>query len=129
MSEPTPEQQNAAVVQVRHLTADLDDANQVLTDDQLKVYLALNDWNVRRGAADALEAIASSETLVGKVIRTQDLQTDGPKVADSLRRHAATLRAQADAADEADADIFDVSYPPSGRRPRPELTEHEVWGL
>ena len=113
MTEPTE--------QVRHLIGDLDPDpdDQALTDAQIQVYLDLQDGDVRLAAADALDVIATSETLVGKVIRTQDLQTDGPKVAASLRAHAATLRAQAAAADE--VDIFDVVYP--GPLRHPEATE------
>jgi hypothetical protein len=87
---------------------------------------------VRRAAADALDTIATSEVLVSKVIRTQDLSTDGAKVADALRKQAQVLRQQADAADAAEDDgFFDVvdTLPPCRR---PELTEpstSEVWGL
>lgn len=90
--------------QVRLLIADVGDGDrQVLTDDQVGGYLELNGLNVRRAAADALDAIAVSEVLVSKVIRTQDLATDGSKVAAALQARAAQLRAQADDAD-ADAD-------------------------
>ena len=50
--------------------------------------------------APALDAIATSEALISKAIRTQVLSTDGPKTADALRKHAATLRAEADRDDE-----------------------------
>ncbi|PYG00166.1 hypothetical protein SAMN05216184_104105 [Georgenia satyanarayanai] len=93
---------------LRLLLADVDPDRQVLTDDHLTGYLALNDipdpqleidttdrWRVRLAAADALDAIAVSEALVGKVIRTQDLTTDGVKVAAELRAQAAGHRARA----------------------------------
>lgn len=101
-------------VKVRHLMADVGD-EEYLSDDQIGVYLELNDDDVRLAAADALDAIATSEVLIGKVIRTQDLQTDGAKVADSLRKHADRLRDQAER--ESAHDIFDVVFPPSGLRP------------
>lgn len=116
--------------QVRLLLADVstDPAKQILTDSQIGGYLALNDGNVRRAAADALDAIATSETLVSKVIRTQDLATNGPAVADSLRKQAAQLRQLAD--DAEGEDLFDVvdTLPDCTR---PELTErpYTVWGL
>lgn len=114
------------ITQVRLLMADVGD-HQYLTDAQITSYLQLDDENVRLAAADALDAIATSEVLVSKVIRTQDLQTDGAKVADALRKHADRLREQANAADQ--VDIFDVVYPPTGRT-RPELAEYPiVWGL
>jgi hypothetical protein len=113
--------------QVRLLTSDLTEGDFLLEDDVITGYLALNSDNVRRAAADALDAIASSETLVSKAIRTQDLATDGAKVADSLRKHAATLRAQADDADD-DGFVFEIVPPATGCRP--ELTEYpSVWGL
>lgn len=89
---------------VRLLLADVDEDHPVLTDDELDGYLALHDGSpsaVRRAAADALDAIATSETLVSKVMRTADgTTTDGAKVADSLRKRAETLRAQADDEDD-----------------------------
>jgi len=89
---------------VRLLLADLDEARPVLTDGELDGYLALHDGapsQIRRAAADALDAIATSETLVSKVMRTADgTTTDGAKLADSLRKRAETLRAQADDEDD-----------------------------
>lgn len=118
--------------QVRLLIADLlpTDGGQLLTDDQIAGYLALNDGNVRRAAADALDAIASSEALVSKVITSQDLNTDGAKVAQALRAHADRLRSLADAQDDADDEgVFDIvdTLPPATR---PEHSNYpQVWGL
>lgn len=95
------------VAQVRLLIADVGTGDrQVLDDTQVGDYLDLNDGNVRRAAADALDAIAVSEVLVSKVIRTQDLATDGTKVAAALQARAVQLRAQADDADS--GGTFDV---------------------
>ena len=91
--------------QVRLLIADVDTARQILTDGQITGFLALEADNVKRAAAAALDAIASSEVLVSKVIRTQDLATDGAKVATALRAHAQQLRAQAD---DEDGFFFDI---------------------
>ena len=113
--------------QVRLLISDVDPNNLVLTDAQVTGFLAINDGNVRRAAADALDTIATSEVLVSKVIRTQDLSTDGTKVATVLRDQAKALRAQADAADSAaDDGVFDVI---DDGYHRPELTKPQVWGL
>lgn len=110
------------IAQARLLMADVG-TTECLTDTQIEGYLTLNDGHIRRGAADALDAIATSEVLVSKVIRSQDLQTDGAKVADALRKHADRLRDQADADDERDGWFgFDVVYPPTGRT-HPEATE------
>jgi hypothetical protein len=50
--------------------------------------------DVRLAAAQALDTIATNEALVQKVLRTQDLQTDGAKLSAELRARAAGLRAQ-----------------------------------
>ena len=95
--------------QVRLQIADLDEAAFLLSDEHLTGYLSMNADSVLRAAADALDAIATSETLLGKKIRTQDLQTDGPAVATDLRKKAAELRARAEAEDAASlGDVFEV---------------------
>lgn len=129
------------VGQVRLLIADMseDTARQVLSDPMIEGYLAISgvtqpyddvpSWSIRRAAASALDAIATSETLVSKVIRTQDLSTDGAKVGSELRAQAKALRDQAQADEDAsyDADSIGVlefnPYPPGG----PELTERRGW--
>lgn len=93
--------------QVRLLIADTDPDNQVLSDDMIAGYLVIESGSVKRAAALALEAIASSETLVSKVIKTQDLSTNGPAVAADLRTHATSLREQAEK-DEDDSLAWDV---------------------
>lgn len=124
-----------SVGQVRLLIADTT-TPYLLDDDQIIGYLAISARSgvesIRRAAADALDAIASSESLVSKVIKTQDLSTDGPKVAADLRAHADRLRGQADIEDE--LDLFDVVD--TTPRPGPELTGgyvnpygSQVWGM
>jgi hypothetical protein len=85
-----------AAGQVRALIPDVDEANLLFTDDQIDAYLAIEGGIVKRAAAVALETAASNEALVSKVIRTQDLQTDGAKVSDALLKRAAELRRQVD---------------------------------
>lgn len=82
-----------AVGQVRLLISDTDEDNLVFSDAEISAFLALEGASVRLAAAQALDTIASNEVMVSKVIRTQDLATDGAKVADALRKHAASLRA------------------------------------
>lgn len=82
--------------QVRLLIADLDETDLILADDIIGGYLTLNDGSVKLAAADSLDAIATSEVLLAKKIRTQDLSTDGPAVAAELRGQAARLRARAE---------------------------------
>lgn len=72
---------------------------------------------VFRAAADAVDALATSEAYISKVIRTEDLQTDGAKVANALILRAQQLRRQADQAEEEDAgSAFDIV--PFQPRPR-----------
>src|SRR5690625_7292399 len=86
--------------QVRVLIADVDEDNLLLTDEQIRAYLKIARGRIKRAAAQALDAIATSEVLISKKIRTQDLQTDGPAVAAELRAQAKALREQADEEDE-----------------------------
>jgi len=111
-----------AAGQVRLLISDVDEANQILGDNEIAGYLARYGTKaedpvsprgpISRAAADALDTIASSEALVSKKIRTGDgLTTDGPAVADALREHAARLRARAreeDAEDGVTGGFLDV---------------------
>lgn len=98
---------NTALGQVRLLAADVA-ADPALSDDEVGGYLIRygltplqtpqgHRASINRAAADMIDAIATSEALISKVISTVDgLKTDGAKLADSLRKHAASLRAQAD---------------------------------
>lgn len=99
--------------QVRLLIADLSDP-PIMDDAMLEGYLGMHGYvvgdaasierpGIWRAAADALDAIATSEALTSKVIRTQDLSTDGAKVADALRKQSTALRQKAD---QAEADSF-----------------------
>lgn len=128
----------ALIRQVRVLIADVG-TEPLLDDLAIDTYLALNTGadgtpDVRMAAADALEAIAVSEVLVSKKIRTNDLATDGPAVAAELRALARQLRDRAKVLADA-ADIFDgfdlVSALPSCACGRPELTPcpHFVTGM
>lgn len=78
---------------VRLITADSRDDGHILEDDEVAAFLALNGGNVRLAAADALDTIASNESLVQKAIKLLDLQTNGPAVAADLRKAAASQRA------------------------------------
>ncbi|MEV7962407.1 hypothetical protein [Oerskovia paurometabola] len=124
-----------ALGQVRLLISDVstDPAKVILSDGMIAGYLhrwGITDGGTKdylrgpvgRAAADALDAIATSEALVSKVIRTGDgVSTDGAKVADALRKQAVALRAQADkddideGPDEAGFDVIEFQpYPRAG---------------
>lgn len=77
---------------VRLLISDVNSVSPMFSDTSITAFLGMNASNVRLAAAQALDAIATSEVLISKVIRTQDLQTDGAKVAAELRAQAKTLR-------------------------------------
>lgn len=77
---------------------------------------------VKRAAADVIDALANNEALVLKKIKTEDLQTDGPATANALRAGARALRQQADDEDAAAFDnFFDIvpfkHYNPQTRLP------------
>lgn len=59
---------------------------------------------IYRAAALGLRAIAVSEGLIAKVIKTEDLQTDGAKLATALMGGAKGLDDQADKDEEAEED-------------------------
>lgn len=79
---------------MRLLTTDVDEAFPILTDAQYLAFLGIEGGVIKKGAAAALEAIATSETLRTKKITTQDLSIDGPAVAEDLRKRAKLLRDQ-----------------------------------
>jgi hypothetical protein len=102
---PTDEQRT-----VRLLINDTDPGNRFFSTVEIDLLLTLNANSVRRAAAQALDTIAANEALVSKKIRTQDLQTDGPAVAASLRAQATELRRQADEGEgDADTTGFEIA--------------------
>jgi len=112
--------------QVRLLISDTDESAPVFTDAEITAFLALAGSSVRLAAAEALDTIASNEVMVSKVIRTQDLQTDGSKVSAELRARATTLREQAASYDNTGAVFaFDVAdyRPEANWWPDHELAE------
>lgn len=123
----TPEQ----IALVRLYTGDPAGATALLTDEQITAFVDDNGGHPRLAAAAALEAIAASEVLVSKKIRTQDLTTDGPAVSAELRALAKQHRDRHQELVDADDDgLFDIADTITGCR-RPELTSrpYEVWGL
>ena len=76
---------------------------------------------VKRAAADIIDALANNEALVLKKIKTEDLQTDGPATANALRAGARALRQQADDEDTAVADNFFDIIPFKHNHPQTRL--------
>jgi hypothetical protein len=67
---------------------------------------------IYRAGASALRALAVSEGLIQKVIRTEDLQTDGAKLASALLAGAKQLEDQASSADEDSEIMMIVDFQP-----------------
>ena len=103
----------ALVDDVRLLTADLDPSSPVLSEEQYNKLLALYKGDARRAAARALRIMAASEVLISKVIKTQDLSTDGRAVSAELRALAEQLDAEAAAEDAAAVEGAYASYIPN----------------
>ena len=106
---------------VRLLISDVSEP-YMFSDDEISAFLAHNR-GPKRAAAQALITIASNEALLAKKITTQDLATDGPAVAEALRKLAAQLRGEAD---QEDADTgWDMQITRTGRDRHwaPELVE------
>lgn len=103
---------------VRLLLNDVDTpSKQVFTDVELQAFLTLEGGDVKLAAAQAIDANATNVALATRVLRTQDLSTDGAKLADAMRKQAAALRAQV-----VDSDDY-VEVIPGTRSYRwPELT-------
>lgn len=112
--------------QVRLLIPDTEavfDGTTLFTDEDITGYLTIAGESALRAAAYAILAIANTEALISKVIKTQDLSTDGSKVADALRRTADVLLARADREESmADEFYYEVVDYPTGYE-LPELTE------
>jgi hypothetical protein len=77
---------------------------------EIEAFLAIEGDNVKRAAAQAIDTNATNEALASKVIKDHQLSTDGAKVADAMRKHAAALRDQADREDDLSDDgaFFEV---------------------
>lgn len=97
----------------------------LLSDADIQTFLDLNGGSVLRGAAAAIDTIASSEALIAKRTDLLDIKLDGPAVARALREHAKALRAQAeDEEEEAEGsqdgmiDYAEHALPPFGSRSR-----------
>jgi len=84
---------------VRLLLNDVNDAPEVenglvFTDAEITAFLALEGGHVKLAAAQAIDTNATNEVLASKVLKTPTVTTDGAKVADAMRKHAAALREQ-----------------------------------
>lgn len=103
----------------------------LFADEQIDNFLTIAGGSVLRAAGLAMIAVGNSEALISKVIKTQDLQTDGSKLQDKWREAGETLLARADKEDEQGAlDFFEIiDYQEGWTTDRAELTEYGFsWG-
>jgi hypothetical protein len=108
---------------MRLLLNDVDVDTMVFTDSEIKTFLLLESGAVKLAAAQAIDTNADNEALASKVLRTQDLTTDGAKLAQVMHARAEQLRSQ-HAATLEDGGFFGIVDADAGCGP--ELT-HRSW--
>lgn len=125
---PEGEDKTSAIRRVRLLLNDVaaEAADRVFSDGDIEDFLSLEDWNVKRAAAQAIDTNADNEALASKVLRTQDVQTDGAKVAQALHQRADSLREQADREDENGDGFYFGVVSLDDTACRPERTQYPV---
>lgn len=79
---------------MRLLLNDVDEDTAVFSDEELQQFLTLEGGAVKLAAAQAIDTNADDQALASKVLRSQDVQTDGAKLAQVLHARAERLRAQ-----------------------------------
>ena len=99
------------------------DGDYLFSDNDLNAYLEVANNSVLRAASYAVLAIATSEAMISKVIKTQDLSTNGAAVADALRLTAKQLADRADKEDELSGEFYLNVVDYGVGQSRPELTE------
>ena len=113
MSDITPPNYSTTIGQVRLLIPDtepLEDPRDpdatpeyIFSDAQIQAFLSLYSDNVKRAAAQAKLVLATSESLINKVIKTYDFTTDGAKLGAELRAQAKMLQDEANQDDMVDS--------------------------
>ena len=107
ITDVTPPDYSTAVGQVRLLIPDTEQLGDtpayVFSDSQINAFLSMYSNGIKRAAAQAKLVLASSETLINKVISTYDLKTDGEKLGAELRAQAEALRQEAIEDEQEDA--------------------------
>lgn len=103
------------------------DGDYLFSDNDLNAYLEVANNSVLRAASYAVLAIANSEAIISKIIKTQDLSTNGAAVADALRLTAKQLADRADKEDELAGEFYLNVVDYGVGTTRPELTEWNYW--
>jgi hypothetical protein len=106
ITDVTPPDYSTTLGQVRLLIPDTEQllnpanpsatAEYLFNDSQVTAFLSLYASNVKKAAAQAKLVLATSESLINKVIKTGDYATDGAKLGAELRAQAAELRIEAE---------------------------------
>ena len=99
-----PPDLSTPVGRVRTLIPDLNPDAVMFQDEELELFLQLENGVLRFGVALALETIASNMAMVDKVMTLHDLETDSRATAETLMKRAELLRAQGD---EASAQVIE----------------------
>lgn len=109
MSEPVEIECSPDVKKVRLLIPDLG-YPPLFSDEQINVFLELNEWDIHLAAADALDALATQMTIAGggTTIRTDDLMISEKDGINGLAARAAALREQSGSSAN---DEFEIVYP------------------
>lgn len=97
--------------QTRLLCTDRVEAYMIFSDEEIQAFLDMSGDNPRYAAADALDQIAATQTLILKYIEINGLKTNGPAVASALHSQAVSLREQASRIEEEDGYCEIVSGP------------------
>ena len=108
---------------VRQLCTDRDPDNEIFSDEEIAVFLDLNEQDVRLAAADALDQIAASQALILKYIEVNGLRTNGQAVANALHQQAESLRSRAAAEAAEDDEYIDIIPGPGS------IIAPDSWGL
>ena len=108
---------------VRLLCTDRDPDNEIFSDEEIAVFLDLNEQDVRLAAADALDQIAASQALILKYIEVNGLKTNGQAVANALHQQAESLRSRAAAEAAEDDEYIDIIPGPGS------IIAPDSWGM
>jgi hypothetical protein len=108
------------VGKVRALVADVDPALPFLSDEEIAVFLEMEEDSHYGAASLALLSMATRSALILKKIETLDLKTDGPALARSLRELAKDMQQKAE-----EEPCFDMA----AIIPDPLQWTATVWGL
>lgn len=108
---------------VRLLCTDRDPDNEIFSDEEIGVFLSLNEQDVRLAAAQALDQIAASQVLILKYIEVNGLKTNGQAVANALHQQAESLRSRAAAEAAEDDEYIDIIPGPGS------IIAPDSWGM